>query len=79
MQSMALQWSLILFKMILLKILAITGGIAPPWVPTRMFRIKISKEKGFVIVAENSIKFRDINGAVWMFVDARHSDFGVVT
>ncbi|GFV18563.1 hypothetical protein TNCV_4364851 [Trichonephila clavipes] len=56
-----------------------TVSIAPPWVPTRMFSIKITKEEGFVIVSENSVQFRDINGAVWMFVDTRHSDFRVVT
>ncbi|GFX36843.1 hypothetical protein TNCV_4000051 [Trichonephila clavipes] len=57
----------------------ITIGIASPWVPTRVFSVKISKEKGSIIMCENSIEFRNINGAVWMSIDTRHSDFGVVT
>ncbi|GFU69716.1 hypothetical protein TNCV_1221041 [Trichonephila clavipes] len=41
----------------------ITVSIASPWVPTRVFCIKISKEKGSIIMGENSIEFRDIIGA----------------
>ncbi|GFW95085.1 hypothetical protein TNCV_1497241 [Trichonephila clavipes] len=61
----------------LLRILPL--ALLPPWVPTRVFSVKISKEKGSIIMCENSIEFRNINGAVWMSIDTRHSDFGVVT
>ncbi|GFT40126.1 hypothetical protein TNCV_3932151 [Trichonephila clavipes] len=37
----------------------ITSGISSPWVPTRVFCIEISKEKGS-IMGENSIEFRNI-------------------
>ncbi|GFX09393.1 hypothetical protein TNCV_4697801 [Trichonephila clavipes] len=57
----------------------ITVSIASPWIPTRVFCIKISKEKASIIMGEDSIEFRDINGAVWMSIDTRQSNFGVVS
>ncbi|GFT70268.1 hypothetical protein TNCV_3457081 [Trichonephila clavipes] len=44
-----------------------------------MLGIKIAEKKGFVVMVENCVKFRSINGAVWRSINTRHRHLGRVT